>query len=707
MRISPPRISNSPLAFFRSLLPSSLAVALLVAGVDLASDVPLLAARFHQSTFYLEAAFISATFFFFVFLALASTLSVVGDALRANRLLSVFVAGAVVYWMRGYMQVGEWTSAGAFLELGVFVVGGAAGGWLAGRLESRSEPWRRFLDRVPVVVASSSAAVLLFFWFTEYAGRDWAKAQPVGVSIGWAALVLAVLFLSVRGLALSNSHKGVLALAALFLVSLTSRLFSEEFVVLNSQVVGAAEPKIKNVVLIVVDTLRADALRAYNPQAAPAGGFDQLASESFLFENAVAPASWTYPSMVSLMTGIRPYQVDAYSLGKLIAGESFSDLEATTLSGYMANAGYYARGILGNHLLYRPGLVASGLAEVETYSLPATGWSVGAKLARKISADRYLSGSSTSHLTDQALDFFQSHPDQPNFLWLHYFDPHDEYAPPKEFVEDQTIDRVWTFAEEVHGESEKDRSRAKVLYDSEVRWVGSSLERLFAGMKQLGIYEDSLIILTSDHGEEFWDHGGMYHGASLYQELLHVPLMVRLPGGHAGARISPVVPTRAILPTILDACGISIVDQDGDLAPSLLPLMESASSGSSEVEPAEAEPAGDSPADEEGPYNSPVISTGVLRGRHLSAVAVFLDRLKYISHASAEDDQLFDLAVDPDEQHNVISDAPPQLEEARAVAAAYRLWVDEFRERHGLDDVVEGDHPGTFQDRLKSLGYIQ
>ena len=675
------------------LVVSGVAVGLVGAAIDVASDLPLQASRFHHPQIYVEVVLVLVGVLAAGYLVGSGALRAVRPALVGPHLAMGAAAALCVFGLRHHVPIpGGFSSLNVVLvRVGVSASAGLFLWLLAARLQRRSEAWRGFLARMPLVFGSYSLTFLIFFWLTEFGFRDAAKAQPAILAVAWLAVVLGVSFAVTRGLVLGKTHVALIGVAALFMISLSTRFFAEEFVVLDSQVIGAAEPKVKNVILIVVDTLRADALRAYNPDAAPSLGFDDFAQESFLFENAIAPASWTYPSMISIMTGVRPYHVNAEPYSKLPDGDPVTGVRLTTLAGFMTRAGYYSRGILGNNLLYRPTLVTAGLAEIDTYTRAASGHGFAARLAARISPDRYLSGSHTERVTDEAIGHLRSSSDQSNFLWMHYYDPHDEYAPPKEYVSDQAMDRVWTYTEEDRGDSDAERARAKMLYDGEVRWVGASLERLFAELKSLGVYDDSLIILTSDHGEEFWEHGDMYHGSSLYHELLHVPLMIRLPQQREGFRISSPVSTRAILPTVLDVGEIETDDVNPGWARSLAPVMESVARGQGEA----------------GLPDDPVVGFGVFRGSHRSAVAVYLDGLKYIIHVSAEDDQVFDLSRDPTEQNNIIAEAPDGLDEARAVAEGHRLWVEEFRERYGLDGAGGEGGSSTFTDRLKSLGYIQ
>ena len=154
-----------------------------------------------------------------------------------------------------------------------------------------------------------------------------------------------------------------------------------------------------------------------------------------------------------------------------------------------------------------------------------------------------------------------------------------------------------------------------------MRFVDDSIGRLLDALKAAGIYKDSLIVLTSDHGEEFWDHGSTGHGQSLYQELLHVPLLIRLPGGGVRKRVRIRVPTRALIPTLLGVIGIKSGPQPGWL-PSLAPYLQ--------------------PSEAEGQqYEAPIVS-GATRWEEFQW-SVVLNGLKYIQRRHSGREEIYDL----------------------------------------------------------------
>ena len=665
----------------RSFFVVGVAAAFSVATVDLTSDAPLAAARFHSGSYFVETFGISLAVFLVSYFLAASLAAAASLFVRPPPLVApMFVAGGL-FWLRGFLHSDDWRSGAVGLGVVILPAMGAGLGWLLGRLQQRSEEWRRFLARAPIAVVVGSIAVLLFHWLSQYGGREIAKTSPLAAASAWILAVAALLFLLYRDIDLRGARGAAVVLTALALGSLSRPLFSSTFRASDETVLGGSEPAVRAVIVIVVDTLRADALRPYNPEAAEAGGFDEFAADSFLFENAISPAPWTYSSMLSVMTGLRSFDRPSLSQMSYLGSNS-----APTLARYLADATYRTRGILGNHLLYRPLQAIDGLANVETYSLAGTGFSVGAKFGRRINPKRYLSGGGTKNLTDQAVDFLRQVGSEPFFLWLHYFDPHDEYAPPHSYLPPGTTDAVFQFGESKDATAAQ-LANAKKLYEGEVRYVGDSLSRLLNEIKRLGLYKDSLIVLTSDHGEEFGDHGGIFHGHTLYQELLRVPLMIRTPGQREAQRIQSFIPTRALLPTILEICEVD-VQENPDWAPSLVQLMESVSNG----------------AGEEGGYGHPIVSGAALEGNHETSVV--LHGLKYIVQSGASDqDLLFDLQADPSELHPIEHGDPQAIAAMKQAAESHQQWAAEMRKQTGLAaDSVEAN---TFTHRLRNLGYIQ
>jgi arylsulfatase A-like enzyme/predicted Zn-dependent protease len=271
------------------------------------------------------------------------------------------------------------------------------------------------------------------------------------------------------------------------------------------------------VILISIDTLRADHLRAWGGAGAATPAIDRLVRDGVRFDNAWAQVPLTLPSHATLLTGLLPHQHGARSnIGYRLDGERF-----TTLASLLAGDGYATGAAVTSYVLRDETGISAGfqffddsLEVVQDQPLGAQQRSGDAALA---SALGWLDGVAT----------------RPFLLWLHLFEPHTPYDPPEPF-----------------------RSAAPTPYDGEIAKADSLVGGLLAELDRRGLYDRSLIVLVSDHGEGLGDHGEMEHGILLYREVLHVPLVVKLPGGgRAGEVATDPAGLVDVLPTVLGALG--------------------------------------------------------------------------------------------------------------------------------------------------------
>jgi arylsulfatase A-like enzyme len=279
---------------------------------------------------------------------------------------------------------------------------------------------------------------------------------------------------------------------------------------------AAHPPRRPNVVVILVDTLRADHLPVYGYERPTAPFLTRLAGESAVFERAWSTSGWTAPATASLFTSLYPQQhgvvrgFDAVrgTVNRIPAG-------AQTMAEALRAAGYRTYAVSDN-VLVSPELGFDRGFDVFEAS---TGASV--ERVNKWIRDRRAELSSGG----------------PYFLYVHYMEPHEPYLPHEPWFREFSAD----------GRAVSARPRHFVAaYDSEIRALDESLSRLYRAM---GWDEDTVLVVTSDHGEEFGDHGGGGHGHSLFSELLRVPLIVRGPGLVA-RRIDEPVSLVDVLPTL-------------------------------------------------------------------------------------------------------------------------------------------------------------
>ncbi len=452
----------------------------------------------------------------------------------------------------------------------------------------------------------------------------------------------------------------------------------------------AAAPPVLHVLLLTIDTLRRDALSVYGGSNATPN-IDALAADSVVFNSAYSSSPWTLPSLSSILTGLPPAVHGARRLGDRPAANLDS------LGRLMASAGY-ATAVFGRNFFFSPGGHGRALTAAfdRSWFLPAALpplrstqlW--GAEESADLGLD-----ASTDDLAQWTIQWTDRHREQPSFLWLHFYDPHANYTPPPEFYPGGAADPAVgaTYEDEAHrrfinGElalSPGVRRWIRALYDAEVRYVDDRVGRLLDHMKQLGVYDDALIVLTSDHGEEFGEHGRLEHGHSLYEEMLAVPLIVKLPGGApenaVGQTISSPVSNASIAATILQFAAPALEPPDA-LAPALTPFWT------------ENEPREDLPVFFEGSYRSDK-KEGVRWGDY-----------KLIHSLDLESYELYRLTDDPSEQINLIREQPAEAQYGKALLDEYRRGSERLREGLGLEPAIPSLDSSQRQ-RLRSLGYLE
>ena len=421
--------------------------------------------------------------------------------------------------------------------------------------------------------------------------------------------------------------------------------------------------RVPRVILIVVDTLRADALSCYG-SAIPTPRIDALASDSVVFDQARAPAPWTLPSMASLMTGATPrvHRVDA--------ADSALPADWSTLAEQLRGAGYRTGAIGHNRLLVDRGF-HQGFQDYDLFPRAR----VELPLARALPfANRpaWARHASTEQLVDRACDWISAEGEQEFFLWLHLLDPHQPYTPPPEPLSDWRdagrIGLVFDRLDEVRDGSfvptGEEIERIRALYLEEVRYVDAQVGRLVNHLRDLGLYEDTLIVLTSDHGEELWEHGGYEHGHTLYEELLRVPLLVKHAGAARTRHDGMMVSLEDVAPIILGLCGLST-------------------------------PGG---AGREKHFASANLYGPPLHSVHHDGLKLILDTDNGVH-------ELYELQTDPGETHDLSEERPEDVFHGRGVLAEHEARAAEAIEQLGRPAPRVELDPWT-QQQLRELGYM-
>jgi arylsulfatase A-like enzyme len=296
-----------------------------------------------------------------------------------------------------------------------------------------------------------------------------------------------------------------------------------------------------NVILYVVDTLRADHLGPYGYSNPITPELDAFASQGVTFEAAVAQAPWTLPAMASVFTGLSP-KTHATN-----TKQSRLPQDVTTLTDLFLSAGYSTGAVVAN------GFVSE-----------AFGFSRGFDMF-ELFPDL---GTRVEELQDAALDWLDaSRGEQPLFLFVHAIDPHDSYDPPDgyrpEGIAESEAEPIGSRAAmKVLKKSGEEPARELLadllsLYDGEIAYTDWAFGRFLDDLRQRELLDTSVVVFMSDHGEEFFDHGDWLHGHSLHAELTSVPLIMRFPGGlHAGERVALPVQQIDLMPTLAEYLGL-------------------------------------------------------------------------------------------------------------------------------------------------------
>lgn len=320
---------------------------------------------------------------------------------------------------------------------------------------------------------------------------------------------------------------------------------------------GRALMRRPNIILIVGDTVRADHLGAYGNASAKTPVLDAFAAESIRFTHMQSQAPWTRPSFATLFTSLYP------SSHGTIYKTSVLPSRAVTLAEVLRAEGYITGGF-GNNIHLSPLFhLNKGFDEYEylapNYLFGATESAsqlAAYQVARRVNEglfrqrDVHNFYQPAEVVTGKGLEWVRRHAGDRFFLMLHYMDAHDPYF--EHPRNGYAIARV-----SLPNPRPELAPEMKRLYAGEIAYMDQHLGDLFAGLKQQGLYDDTLIIFTADHGEEFYEHGGWWHGTTLYQEQIHVPLLLKQPGFADAGRVDEgLARTLDLAPTILAAAGL-------------------------------------------------------------------------------------------------------------------------------------------------------
>ena len=405
-----------------------------------------------------------------------------------------------------------------------------------------------------------------------------------------------------------------------------------------------------NVVLIVIDTLRADRLPFHGYASNTAPFLSQLASKGTVFENAQSTSAWTGPATASLFTGLYPFQhnvvVNFHETRKLQRSGMAIELnripeELETIPESMKRAGYTTFGIVSNWNVGDPMGFSSGFDAFAHFSRSETATQVNAKLMewedRIKRSGRY-------------------------FLYLHYFDPHAPY-----------INREPGAARRPTGPAEQ-----AAAYDSEIRFVDGRIRQAY---ERFAWAQGTALLVTADHGEELHDRGRFGHSTTLFSELVHVPLLVQLPGRpRVRRRVAETVSHVDVLPTLRELAGLPADPRNSGR--SLLPSIRGRGDGQGDR----------------------CVFAHLVRGtgrREMVLRAAIRGDWKYVEVTPGQR-LLFNMKDDPREIANRIAESPQVARELADALHEYERGAPKYTSKKSTVQLDRRE-----QEELRALGYLQ
>jgi arylsulfatase A-like enzyme len=443
---------------------------------------------------------------------------------------------------------------------------------------------------------------------------------------------------------------------------------------------GAPEAELdstpKNLVVIVVDTLRYDHLGTYGYARDTSPSIDTLAADAIRFERAYSVAPWTQPAVASLLTGLYPQSHGVEKIKAVLPDAH------RTLAEILAERGYATRAVVSHLILgarfgFQQGFEAFDSSQGK--------------------GERHIS---TAGVTQRALAYLDEPAlaEKPFFLFVHYFDPHFSYqdhrsvpyAKQKQVGRvraGETINRLQAIDPRMNAQ---ELQHLRDLYDEEIHHTDAGIGRVLEKLRSRGFYDDSVIVMTSDHGEEFYERDFLGHTHTLHDELLRVPYILRLPGGaHSGARVEEPVSTVSMPATVLDALGID-PDPFGFQRASVLPLVFDDAPGDWPPVFADVD------------YEFDLVLPAAKR-RSANMRAIVRGPLKLIHDRELDRYELYDLSDDPGETRDLSAERPDLLREMQreldAMTALAKARATGAAETEALSEAEE--------QMLEKLGYLE
>jgi arylsulfatase A-like enzyme len=433
---------------------------------------------------------------------------------------------------------------------------------------------------------------------------------------------------------------------------------------------GRGEERAHNVILISIDTLRPDHLGCYGYDRDTSPSIDALAKGGVLFEDVTAASPWTLPSHATMFTGMYPSRH-----GVKDHVNRLSD-EIPTLATRLGRRGFRTMAVVNSHNLSERFGLDQGFEEflyVDEFSAPDD-------------PERRIVNRG-EEITDQGFAWLDEDDDRPFFLFLHYYDVHTDFDPEERYREqfvgpyegkiDGTTGQLVAARRNRAVLSEADITHLRDLYDAEIRQMDDLIARLVDYLDETGLQEDTLLVITSDHGEEYQEHGSLLHGRTFFQEVIAIPLVLSGPGVATGVRIAEPVHLIDVTPTILDLLEVPLRGEDDGI-----PLADY--------------------------WRSPETAP---RGRFLFAEAdhnneepdmgrvVRIEGHKLTFDRFTKKTELFDLRTDPEERHDLSETDAERLE-------ALMERIESFMESERTGEQIDPPTAAEMEN-LEKLGYTR
>ncbi len=413
----------------------------------------------------------------------------------------------------------------------------------------------------------------------------------------------------------------------------------------SSRTVAKGQLRNANILLVTLDTTRADHVGAYGYASAETPNLDALAREGTLFENCITPSAYTLPSHASIMTGLYP----PYHGVRVNGASALGDVH-TTMAERLAAKGYRTAAFVGAFVLDGRWGLEQGFDRYDD----------DFKLGQDQKLDLARVQRPANAVVDAALGWLGEESAKPFFAWVHLYDAHVPYEPPEPF-----------------------RSRFAAggpngLYDGEIAFADSQVGRLLQWLDEKGVSKNTIVIVVGDHGEGLGSHGESEHGYFVYDYALRVPLILRIPGAHLdGVRLPAQVRTIDILPTVIDlVSGEKVEPLHGE---SLLPLF-------------------DAPDAQPSRY---AYSESVATKFQYGWAALYSIRTNEHKFIEAPRSELYELSTDPGEANNRYADL-------RRVSLQLRTELQKVRDEIGKN-APAAEEANVDQETMKmlaSLGYV-